>query len=253
MKLKILICALLLISTVFSVCGCVSSDEIEFEGVIYKKLSMKGHEPYMTVFSLTEGYDEENAYVYDEINGIPVVAIGNKAIGQDTALFYGKKLKRIYFPWSIENRSYNINWGDVEYIFSPSSVCIVDHATVRTIVLNKLSYDQALNTLRVGEDLYSLKTENLMPANISFKFNYLGNPNEGYFFIDLLEEGGILVKPPYDPKREGYTFAGWYTEEICINEWNFETDTVKINFDEEGNRIYEEIKLYAKWEKTIKH
>jgi len=238
---------LLLISTVFSVCGCVSSNEIEFEGVIYKKLSMKGHDPYMTVLSLTKFYDEESAYIYDEINGIPVTAIGSKGIGQDIARFYGEKLKRIYFPWSIENRSYNTSWGEVEYIFSPSSACIVDHATVRTIVLNKFSYEQALDTLRVGKDLYLIKTENLMPANISFKFNYPDNPNEGYFFIDLLEEGGILLKPPYDPKREGYAFAGWYTEENCINKWNFEIDTVKINFDEEGNRIYEEFCLYAKW------
>ena len=58
MKLKILICVLLLISTVFSVCGCVSSNEIEFEGVIYKKLSMKGHDPYMTVLSVSEDANE---------------------------------------------------------------------------------------------------------------------------------------------------------------------------------------------------
>ena len=79
-------------------------------------------------------------------------------------------------------------------------------------------------------------------------FNYDNNPNEGYFFVDLIEESGKLMKPPYDPRRDGYTFQGWYKDEACIKAWDFENDTVTIQFDEEGNHIYEEIRLYAKWE-----
>ena len=66
--------------------------------------------------------------------------------------------------------------------------------------------------------------------------------------MDLLESAGKLTKPPYDPKREGYNFAGWYIDPECTDKWNFENDVVTINFDEEGNRIYEEFCLYAKWE-----
>ena len=40
------------------------------------------------------------------------------------------------------------------------------------------------------------------------------------------------------PEREGYIFAGWYTEKEYINQWNFEEDMV------EQNTI---ITLYAKW------
>ena len=91
--------------------------------------------------------------------------------------------------------------------------------------------------------------ETYLPANISYMFNHAGNPNKGYFFIDLIEESGKIMKPPYDPRREGYSFLGWYKDEGCTEAWDFENDEVEIHFDEEGNRIYEEIKLYAGWEK----
>ena len=89
--------------------------------------------------------------------------------------------------------------------------------------------------------------EAYLPANISCMFNHAGNPNEGYFFIDLVEETGKITTPPYNPRREGYDFLGWYKDEACTEEWNFETDEVEILFDEKGNRVYEEIKLYARW------
>lgn len=47
---------------------------------------------------------------------------------------------------------------------------------------------------------------------------------------------GLADKPKEDPKRDGYTFGGWYKESTCENAWNFETDVV------EG-----EVILYAKW------
>ena len=88
-----------------------------------------------------------------------------------------------------------------------------------------------------------------VPANIAYLFNHEGSPNRNYFFIDIIEESGKLTKPPYDPKREGYTFAGWYKDEACTEIFDFDNDIVEIKFDEEGNRIYEEFCLYAKWDK----
>ena len=248
MKLKILICVLLLISTVFSVCGCVSNNEIEFEGVIYKKLSMKGHDPYMTVLSVSEDANEKNIYVYDEIYDIPVTTTGSKLFMSDTARFFqNENLERIYFPWTIKSRADTTAWSSsIKYIFSPSTTIIVDNTTFKTFVIPKLTYDNAVETNYLGEVLYN-GTDHLIPANVSYFFNYQSNPNNGYFFVDLIEETGKLTKPPYDPKRDGYKFAGWYKEAECTNQWNFETDTVTINFDKNGERVYEEIKLYAKW------
>ena len=48
------------------------------------------------------------------------------------------------------------------------------------------------------------------------------------------------VTKPEDPSREGYTFNGWYQDEDCTDEWDFETDTV-----------YGNITLYAGWTKIV--
>ena len=44
------------------------------------------------------------------------------------------------------------------------------------------------------------------------------------------------VEKPQDPTFEGYTFLGWYKEDACLQEFDFETEV-----------ITEDITLYAKW------
>ena len=88
----------------------------------------------------------------------------------------------------------------------------------------------------------------LQIANTSYMFNYEGEPNEGYFFINDFERGGLIENTPYEPRREGYTFAGWYKEPECVNEWDFTKDTLPAaEYDEDGNLLFAETKLYAKW------
>ena len=85
-------------------------------------------------------------------------------------------------------------------------------------------------------------------ANVSYYYNYENSPNEGYYWIDNYEYGEAIEYIPAHPIREGYRFGGWYKESECINVWNFEVDTLpEIQYNEEGIRIYQETKLYAKW------
>jgi uncharacterized repeat protein (TIGR02543 family) len=49
-------------------------------------------------------------------------------------------------------------------------------------------------------------------------------------------EYGYTATRPENPTREGYTFGGWFTEETCEHEWNFETNTVTAHTT-----------LYAQW------
>ena len=136
--------------------------------------------------------------------------------------------------------------GDIdtlEYVISSStSILVGTDARGLKFVIPFKKYTEMLSwkNKHFNSDIF-------LPANISYFFNYDANPNEGYFFVDLVEESGKLTKPPYDPKREGYTFDGWYTDKECTTVWDFENDTVTISFDENGERIYEEICLYAKW------
>jgi uncharacterized repeat protein (TIGR02543 family) len=52
-------------------------------------------------------------------------------------------------------------------------------------------------------------------------------------------EHGRLATQPSPPKREGYNFGGWFSDNgTFLNKWNFQTDVVMKNTT-----------LYAKWEK----
>ena len=88
-------------------------------------------------------------------------------------------------------------------------------------------------------------------ANTSYIFNYENAPNEGYFFINDFERGGLIENTPYEPIREEYIFDGWYKEPECINEWNFEEDRLpETLYNENNEEVYQETKLYAKWIKN---
>ena len=67
---------------------------------------------------------------------------------------------------------------------------------------------------------------------VAFEYNYdyEGTENAAY------TNSGGTVSAPTEPKREGYAFGGWYSDESLTDDWNFGTDTVT-----------EDINLYAKW------
>lgn len=48
-------------------------------------------------------------------------------------------------------------------------------------------------------------------------------------------KGQVVSKPDPDPTREGYVFGGWYKEEACTNEYDF------------NSVVEEDITLYPKW------
>ena len=86
-------------------------------------------------------------------------------------------------------------------------------------------------------------------ANVSYLYNYDGAENDGYYWVDSYEESIIDFIPP-EPKREGYTFDGWYKESECANEWDFATDVTGKEIIMEVNKVYDVydgIYLYAKW------
>ena len=67
--------------------------------------------------------------------------------------------------------------------------------------------------------------------NVTYDSNGGSNVSQG-----SVEEESLIQKPA-DPTKEGYTFAGWYTDETFKTEWNFDTDKMPSK----------DITLYAKW------
>jgi len=62
------------------------------------------------------------------------------------------------------------------------------------------------------------------------------NTNGGSSIANQDIVSGNKVTQPTNPTKDGYTFAGWYSDEELITEWNFGNDTVTSNMT-----------LYAKW------
>lgn len=94
------------------------------------------------------------------------------------------------------------------------------------------------------------------PANVSYYYNYEDAKNEGYFWIDDCDYGSKIEFIPKDPVRDGYEFSGWYKEAECVNEWDFDADTLpdekkELKEDSYGEveevTVYQETILYAKW------
>ena len=94
---------------------------------------------------------------------------------------------------------------------------------------------------------YNRRSEGIA-ANISYYYNYEQAPNNGYYWIDNYKYGEKIEYIPPIPERDGYAFDGWYKESDCINKWDFETDALpQAQVDDQGQEIYQETKLYAKW------
>ncbi|MGN0769025.1 MAG: InlB B-repeat-containing protein [Christensenellales bacterium] len=80
-------------------------------------------------------------------------------------------------------------------------------------------------------------------ANMQYLFNYDDSQNDGVFFIDDLDAGEELEIIPTTPKRDGYTFIGWFSEPECQN---------KIELNGYVKTDEEIVYLYAGWkENTI--
>lgn len=75
---------------------------------------------------------------------------------------------------------------------------------------------------------------------IAKKYTVIYNTNGGSAVAPVtgLSYGASVAKPAEDPTKEGYSFAGWYSDEACTKAWNFASGKVEDN-----------LTLYAKWSK----
>ena len=65
----------------------------------------------------------------------------------------------------------------------------------------------------------------LLKANVPYCLNYDGN---NYYYIDYYESGKKILYIPPEPQRDGYSFRWWFKETNCVNQCNFNVDTLQI-------------------------
>ena len=197
---------------------------------------------YITDLS-EQGKQKRVLIVPEEVNGKPVVTIRNPAKWGGTE-WKSDNLEKLYLPW-------NMSVDEVTTIFCDNLKAVLvlnfeeNHSGVHVdpiiVYYSRHVYESLLEK---GWNLYYAS-----PANITYYYNDGRTENHGCYWLDNVPYGSLLdILPPENPVSEGKTFAGWYKEPACINAWNFETDTTpEEKIDEEGNVIYQETALYAKW------
>ena len=159
-------------------------------------------------------------------------------------------LKFLYFPWTVCPLETFVRFYSpkLEAVFITCTTCVCYDGRYLGNWVDKpidVIYSKFLFCKYFGETLEPISrgSYTCRPANIAFMFNYEGNPNNGYYSIDYLEETGKIHEPP-NPIRDGYDFGGWFADEECTMVWDFDKTEAIIS------EAYQEIKLYAKWVKN---
>ena len=119
--------------------------------------------------------------------------------------------------------------------------------TIKNGIFNSAVENQASGTIS-GGTFSGTVTNNgtINGGTFSGTVTNNGTINGGTFAVTFDTKGGSTVPvenvlngqkatKPADPTREGYTFGGWYTEEVCTNLYDFATS------------VQNALTLYAKW------
>ena len=94
--------------------------------------------------------------------------------------------------------------------------------------------NSAVNGTKTASKQTAVFSSQMENFTVTFDLNYDGSKITTQSVTD-----GATVKEPDTPTREGYTFAGWYTDTECTVEYNF------------SEVVTENITLYAKWIEVI--
>lgn len=242
-KIIIMSLCMMCFCCVLSGCGSDPLERSEYGDYLYRVTndSMRNH--CITIMELSEqGKQKETIVFPTEINGVLVKAFGDEFGFRIEGKIESENLKNVYMHSQIE-RFVNVDIfhelkGYTLYSGFDSSMSRY-FAFYDTVYLSKED-NTWLNKLESNHEVF----EKVRYANVIYYYNY---DNKTTFFVDDCDGTVVNVIPP-NPYRKGYEFLGWYKEPECINKWDFENDIVPSKeYDENGQYILKEIKLYAKW------
>lgn len=259
-KLLLLILTLsLAIPFVLSGCGNGIEDDFISDGD-FKYYYMEEYDSYALVGTTEQGKGKDILYIPAYFKDKLVTSMGyfeRGAVGFGSGTSYwitpaDITATKIYFPYTVDDyftaRLFRKGEGQIYFITNNKSylenaiTSMSGEYGVKYYVTSSV-FKYLINNVKNCGDMNR--------ANTSYLFNYDDAANEGYFFINNFAAGGQIENTPYEPKREGYTFGGWYKEAECKNEWDFGKDTLPDTvLNDNGEEVYQETKLYAKWIKN---
>ncbi len=240
---------LLFATTIFTLfvlpgCSCNGSKDEEWG---YFTVSFYDDRTTAYITGLTElGQQQKSIVIPKEIDGAAVVTLGEKTPMWEPTLreWHSDNLEKIFFT-----KRLRILYGTFDNCPNLTKAISVYGGSGIDVPY----YTSVYFANEVYLSIHSSQINDWGRANVSYLHNYYSEENYGYYWVDDCEYGSKIEYVPEDPAREGYTFGGWYKDPECINAWNFEMDTLpaektEINENGEEEEIYQETRLYAKWE-----
>ena len=240
-----------IIISLFMMCFCCvlsgcSSDPLErseYGDYLYRVTNDSMRKHCITIMELSEqGKQKETIVFPTEINGVLVKAFGDEFGFRIEGRIESENLKNVYMHSQIERFINEDMFNRVKYyeLYSGFSEDMSRYFDFYDTVYLSKEDNTWLNKLESDHEVF----EKVRYANVIYYYNY---DNKTTFFVDDCDGTVVNVIPP-NPYRKGYEFLGWYKEPECINKWDFENDIVPSKeYDENGQYILKEIKLYAKW------
>lgn len=224
---------------------------------IYEKGVSFDDQKNIAIGNLKSGFSSNYVFVPSEINGYTVRELGcGNGFGGGYGYLYSNKpeteeepgysLERFYCPNTINyiRSGYMRNTNDLNVFYCGAilNVLVLLGDNIKIYVPNE-KYEEFYKAIDKG---FEHRKDDLYRANVSYMLNY--ETNNPYYYVDNYEYGEIIQYIPPEPKREGYTFLGWYQDPEGIMEWEFKENKLSKLEEEE----FKETKLYAKWEMNKK-
>ena len=193
-----------------------------------------------------QGKEKETIVIPKEIDGYTVdhytylYGLGSRGN------FESEKLRKIYIIPNVSIYRINCdttpNLKKIILIGTNNSIGDIQERRVNLYLCTVL--DEIRNDIGCLHTIY----KNQWLSNCNYFYNYDEAENDGYYWSDNYDYGEKIAYVPQNPEREGYIFGGWFQEPECVNIWNFDTDTLpEAKYNEEGEALYQETRLYAKW------
>ena len=255
------ICLVLVTVTTFSLCGCFETvreyDVGDFRVVLaLGQKDRKDPNNYLNLIGLSEaGKQKKTIVVPKKINGHPYYLLFQSTPGAGRTLFQGK-MEKFYFEYPGDYSQYSSKKARLEFSYYTEEFLkkvILNFEIPTTIYIGKgisYYYNDKRYRLKMEEAEFEFEKfkKEIQPANLQYMYNFEGAENDGYFWVDSVDNGEKIEVMPDTPEREGYTFGGWYTEEECVNKFDFNT-VFNTPILEEGDTYPDDYVtyLYAKW------
>lgn len=209
----------------------------------------KGVRSGIMIMGLSEAGKEKKTIVVPEyINGMKVEQLGYSKIWSSEGEWESEKLKKLIICNPVP-----MTKGIFGGCINLEKIILLMHDKYDDygggyipVYLTSYHYSEEYIT-----NYFKFRGGDLFFSNVSFMYNFENAPQDGYYWIDDCDYGSRIDYIPELPVREGYAFDGWYMQPECIDEWDFETDTLPhARYTEENEEIYQETRLYAKWIKN---